>query len=342
MTTTRIIDKSSQNYINHITFVLDASSSMTRHEASVVKVIDNQIAHLAERSKQLDQETRVSVYVFSDGGTERCVVWDKDVLRMPSISALYSPRGMTALMDATALALDDTELVSQKYGEHAFLVYVITDGNENHSRIPVYSFRARLSEIDLVDNVTLAVFVPDMSASFEAKRFGFPAQNIAVWDITNSQGIEEVGSTIRRATETFMQNRTSGIRGSKSLFTQTVSTADIVNTLTEVTPGSYQLLEVVKDSRADEFMMAHAGGKFVIGAVHYELTKSEKIQANKNVAILAADGKLYMGRGARQMIGLPDHDARIRPGDHKDYTIFVQSTAPNRKLIAGTQAVITR
>lgn len=339
---TRPGGSATQNYINHIGFVIDRSQSMIRHRSAVVKVIDDQIAHLAQRSKDLDQETRVTVYDFSSRGTERCVVWDKDVLRMPSIAEFYEPSGMTALMDATTLALDDIALVSQKYGEHAFLLYVITDGIENNSRTPVRLFKDRLAQASTVDNLTLAVFVPDMRAKFEAQGFGFPSPNIAVWDTESSRGVEEVGATIRRATDTFMQNRAQGIRRSTSLFTQTVDTAEIKNKLVPVTPGSYQLLDVIEDSRADEFMMAHAGGKFVVGAVFYQLYKSEKVQANKDVAILTADGKLYMGRGARQMIGLPDHDTRVRPGDHTDYTILVQSTAPNRKLLAGTKAVITR
>lgn len=334
--------QSATNYINHIVIVIDESDSMRVHRNSVVKVIDNQIAHLAERSKHLDQETRVSVYVFSSRGTQRCVVWDTDVLRMPSIAELYRPHGMTALMDATTLALDDIDLVTQKYGEHAFLVYVITDGMENQSAMSVRQFKSRLELAGTSDNITVAVFVPDMRAKHESQYFGFPVQNIAVWDIHDSRGIEEVGATIRRATDTFMQNRASGVRRTTSLFTQTVDTTEIKNKLVPVTPGSYQLLDVIVDSRADEFMMAHAGGKFVVGAVYYPLTKSEKVQGHKNIGIMTADGQLYMGRGARQMIGLPETDTRVRPGDHKDYTIYVQSTAPNRKLLAGTRAVITR
>jgi hypothetical protein len=39
----------------------------------------DQIEHLARRSRELDQETRISVWTFSDPTNIQCVVWDKDV-----------------------------------------------------------------------------------------------------------------------------------------------------------------------------------------------------------------------------------------------------------------------
>jgi Mg-chelatase subunit ChlD len=54
---------SQQNYINHIVMVLDMSGSMSPHARELIKVADGQIAHLARRSQELDQETRITVYV---------------------------------------------------------------------------------------------------------------------------------------------------------------------------------------------------------------------------------------------------------------------------------------
>lgn len=88
-----------QNYINHVALVLDASSSMSRLSGKVIEVADQQIAYLARRSRELDQETRVTVYVFAN--KVECVIYDKDVLRMPSLKQLYRVGGMTALLAAT-------------------------------------------------------------------------------------------------------------------------------------------------------------------------------------------------------------------------------------------------
>ena len=99
-----------ENIINHIVLVLDASTSMTHLSSELIKVADNQIAHLAIRSKELDQETRITVYSFASSGYDwrtpkiDCLVYDKDVLRMPSIAQVYQAKGNTPLIDATIVA----------------------------------------------------------------------------------------------------------------------------------------------------------------------------------------------------------------------------------------------
>jgi hypothetical protein len=53
-----------------------------------------------------------------------------------------------------------------------------------------------------------------------------------------------------------------------------------------------------------------------------------------------ATGKIFAGKEARSMIGLPsDRNARLHPGDHKAYDIFIQSESVNRKLVAGSGVV---
>jgi hypothetical protein len=75
------------NYINHIGFVIDSSLSMATHARNVIKVTDNQVEYLAQRSKELDQETRGTTYMFNECVT--CVHYDKDVLRLPSLAKHY-------------------------------------------------------------------------------------------------------------------------------------------------------------------------------------------------------------------------------------------------------------
>ena len=85
--------------------LLDASSSMTArgNDKALIKVVDGLIESLAQESKAMDQETRVSVYSFADH--VECLVFDKDVLRLPSIKEHYRANGMTALMDAVEIPI---------------------------------------------------------------------------------------------------------------------------------------------------------------------------------------------------------------------------------------------
>lgn len=81
----------------------------------------------------MDQETRVTVFQFDD--VVECLVYDKDVLRLPSLRNIYGPaRANTALIDATIKAVNELKETPERYGDHAFLCYVLTDGQENASR----------------------------------------------------------------------------------------------------------------------------------------------------------------------------------------------------------------
>lgn len=147
------------NIINHIVFVVDKSGSMASLRDVVVKVFDKQIKYLAERSRVLDQETRVTVYCFDD--TPECIIFDKDVLRLPSLAGLYKTSGRTALIDATLLAIDDLSKTHVKYGDHSFLLYVLTDGEENSSSNSRHSIQTVINS--LPDNWTVAVLVPNQT-----------------------------------------------------------------------------------------------------------------------------------------------------------------------------------
>ncbi|MFI1768733.1 VWA domain-containing protein [Streptomyces sp. NPDC020800] len=337
-----------QNYINHVALVLDASSSMSHLSSKVVEVADQQIAYLARRSGELDQETRVTVYVFAD--KVECVIYDKDVLRMPSLKQLYRAGGMTALLAAALKSQRELAQTAQLYGDHSFLTFVLTDGQENAShrcpdapaRDPRALVRAVAEMIETQDdNWTLAVLVPDQMGKREAMQCGFPKDNIAIWDATSTQGLEEAGQVIRQATEQFMVGRTQGIRGSKAVFSTGAKAVnkDTIKAagLTPVDPSQYQLIPVARDVAIRDWVV-ECGHTYRTGGAFYQLTKSEKIQAQKQIAVLEKKtDRVYTGPEARALLGLPDVEIRVKPDHNDDFTIFVQSTSVNRKLVANTR-----
>lgn len=325
--------------INHIALVLDASGSMQSRARDVITVADGQIKYLAQRSKELDQETRVSVYAFSYHHKIECLIFDKDVLRMPSIAGLYRADGQTALVDATLKSIDDLKDTSTLYGDHSFLIYVLTDGQENDSRHQPGALAAHLA--DLPENWTLAAFVPNQIGVMEAKRFGFPKDNIAIWDTANAQGVSEVGETIRKATDSFMVGRSQGIRGSRSLFSlNTVSLSKAKQALTPMHFGQFRLLDVDMEGRIDEFIERKTRRSYKLGEAYYELMKPEKIQPQKQIVLLGKDEKLYAGPQVRALMGLPDYEVKVNPDFNPEYSVFVQSTSVNRKLLKGTKVVV--
>lgn len=331
-----------ENYINHVVLVLDASASMTPHRNELVRVADGQVKYLARRSQELDQETRVSIYSFSND--VRCLIYDKDVLRLPSISTLYHPGGMTALVDATLKSLDDLSQTATLYGDHAFLAFVLTDGQENRSRNRPAKLVDRLNGIP--NNWTVACLVPDQRSVFESKGFGFPPDNIAVWDAQSAAGVAEVGETIRRATDNFMQARATGVRGTRTLFStglDAVNASTVHDALTPLAPTAYDILPVHQDSPIREYVYSR-GLNYQIGKGFYQLTKTENIQPQKQVAIREkSTGEVYWGDGARDLLGLPRNmQVRVKPNINPEYDVFVQSTSVNRKVLRDTDLLVLR
>lgn len=335
----------SQNYINHIALVLDGSSSMTHKAHELIKVADAQIAYLAQRSRELDQETRISVYVFNS--EVKCVIYDKDVLRLPSIAEHYRPYGWTALIDATVKSQEDLAQTAQLYGDHAFLTYVLTDGAENKSKKWTGGALAQLLEKQ-PDNWTVAVLVPDVTGKFEAKKFGFPVDNIAIWDAHTVRGVVEVGETIRQATDNFMVNRAAGVRGTRSLFTtggvETLNKDTVKQAKLKPLPkDSYDVLAVDKAYPIREWVEEQSI-HYLVGKAFYQLTKAETVQPQKTIIIRnRKSGRFYSGPEARNLLGLSDKmNDRVRPDANPAFDVFVQSTSVNRKLVPGTKLLILK
>ena len=359
----------SQSKINHVALVIDASISMMKHRAAVIAVADGLIKHLAGKSQELDQETRVTVYAFGDDW--RVLIFDKDVMRLPSIKDLYEIGGNTALIAATMKSQDDLAKTAQMYGDHAFLTYVITDGEENVSRwSTVFGGDGQRVRWDskpsrytdgqikkmladrlngLEENWTVACLVPNQMGVRYAESYGFPRDNIQIWDTTSKDGVLEVGKMITEATDTYMINRASGIRGSKTMFAK-MGAADLnlgavkQAGLRRLPKDKYEVLAVLTadDGAAiKDFVEEKTGRPYVTGAAHYELVKPEKIQKYKKVLVRdKKSGVVYTGQHARDLLGLPDHEVRVKPDENPKYRVFVQSTSLNRKLVGGTKLLL--
>ena len=310
---------------------------MHSHTTKLIKVADEQIKHLALRSEELSQETRVSVYLFNSG--VQCLIFDMDVMRLPSIAELYRASGMTALVDAVVKSQEDLATTSQIYGDHAFLTFVLTDGMENASgnswtRLPEYTARA-------ADNWTVGFLVPDSNGKAYLNRAGVDDGSISLWDASSAKGIDDSFTTIRNATDSFMTARASGVRGTRSVFS---TGTDAVNPVTVKAALDYlsgvKKMPVGVTSRIDDFCNAKFG-YYKAGMAYYQLTKSETIQSNKKILVVdKSNGNVYGGTNARKILGLPDMTVKVKPDHNPKYDIFVQSTSQNRKLLAGTKVLV--
>ena len=330
---------------NEFALAIDESSSMDPHTRTVPDVVDGLIAHLAKQSQAMQQETRISVYAFNSRGTDRCLVFSTDVLRVPSIRGMYQPQGLTALVDCTCLAIDDLQMIPTKYGENSFWVDAITDGMENHSRHPE---RLRTLLPGLPEEWTVTAHVPDKRGVDFAVKNGFHPENVQLWDPSGS--FEQIGQSLRDSADRFMAGRAQGVRGYSrgGLFNfATVNVSDVERNLVPLTKGSYTIEEntTVQPISIREFVPMAAKVEYHAGVAFYEYgEKSVKVQKTKQVFVQTRGkkGPVYGGPAARQLLGLPDYEVTVQRASFPDYSIFVQSTSYNRKILPGQRVLVLR
>lgn len=342
-------------YINHEVILLDASGSMQDHAASVITVTDALISTLASQAGMFpDQETRITVYDFSSmhptRQNVRCLIWDKDVLRVPSIAGLYHANGGTPLCDAMVQMITDMKEIPVKYGDHTVLAYLVSDGLENVSS---ERNQRQLPEMirGLPETWTLAGLVPSVQAKQILVRYGFAPGNVEIWDPSKREAVEEAGQRIYDTSIAYASARSTGVRGTKSLFEMAAPSVSAVKSiLSPVTPGAYFFEEVtperlaqIENGRIDQFVQLTTGHPYVPGKMYYEMVKRETIQGNKLLAVVT-ENDVYMGDGVRAMLKLPEDGSsvRVRPGRWKDYAVFISSGSFNRKLQAHTRLLLMR
>lgn len=301
----------------------------------VVKVFDKELEYLKQRSIELNQETRISIYLFDH--TIEVLTFDMDVMRFKTLQGYYKLGGNTALLDAALKSVYDHKMLPELYGDHAFLQYVITDGQENSSKVKPETLRRELD--NLKENWTTALLVPDARGKFEAQKFGFAADSIAVWDTSAANAFEKVGAQFSRITDTFMQMRSTGTRGTKGLFTLDASNIS-KSALSELRSTEFKIFPVNREFPIKDYVQSWTG-EYRVGSAYYQPTKPVTIQDYKNVLVQdVKNGRVYEGKNLRQLLGLPDSTVTVTPGSHPDWRIFVQSTSVNRKLYPNTFVLV--
>lgn len=323
--------------VNHVALVLDASPSMYYHVQNVRKVVTSLLGSMAASGI----DTRVSIYTFSGPDQIRRECFDTT----PALAQFeYTVKGnSTALIDASLTCIRDLATIERSVAtlgdeDHTFLVYVITDGEDNTSRNPVSTLRTSIDALS--DSWTIATMVPNATGVHRAKMCGFPAGNIEVWKAHDAKGFEEVGNALNATYSDYSTARSMGVRSSSTLFVDAsnINTNIVQSLLTETTGGiytshgTYQIRDYVEQV---------TGKPYMTGSAFYELTKRETIQPQKQIVIVEKNGgRKYAGADARRLLGLPDYKVDVAPGDFGAWQIFVQSTSVNRKIVAGTRVYI--
>lgn len=335
---------------NYIGFVNDHSGSMTTHRSAAIKDYNTNIGAVRDAASREMQDTVVSVVGVgvSPPGRYRS---GADVYRQVQISNphvlkpidTWSVDGGTPLYDGIADMINLLkDLPDANKEDVSFLVMITTDGEEMHSRqYTEATLKKLIAEVSVSGRWTFVMRVPKKSDLSKVTDLGIPLDNIQKWDTTSSQGMAQTTQANTTAMSSFFTQRASGARSSSTFYSNAaqVDTGSLTDISKKV--SLYVVPEADNGIEIRPFILRHRM-EHLKGSAFYQLTKTEaRVQPDKQVIIRhRANGKMYSGPEARKMIGLPDNqNARLHPGDHSTYDIFIQSNSVNRKLVAGTGVV---
>lgn len=334
----------------------DHSVSMARIARPAAVDYNKTIAAIKTKSKELNEDTIISVVRCGRPETnysrfnhqpysrvvDEVVNSSLDALT-PLNEAYYGADGpSTPLFDSVGRLI---ELLSSTPDANnpntSFLVMAITDGEENSSQTWTASrLTNKIHELQRTGRWTFVFRVPRGSAHALSTQFGVPRDNILEWDQTE-HGVAVATAATETAFGEYYAARSMGATATGKFYTNLadVSVKEVQAKLVDISSEVNLWMTAQKES-IRPFCERMSNQSFVKGAAFYQLTKTEpEVQDYKQIAIRhKKTGAVYAGPAARQMLGLPAVGmAYVKPGDHGDYDIYIQSTSINRVLPPGTQ-----
>ena len=339
VTNSRRLTAKQQSALNtYYILLIDASGSMRGYEKEVEQTIQQQLATIKANKVG---KSFVSIYDFGavaepDGNSGACrqLLFKADA--DTAVYTGYQAVGSTPMYKCMNKAFKAHFGFEKGNNKDAAIMFVITDGQDTDGGLQEVT--ANIRKAQATDKWTIGAFCPPGATSIFTA-LGIPPGNVKEWErskagFTQMQGQTQVASVF------YSQSlRSTGQTKTANLFTPNLATLKTKTVKKELTDRSkdFKSWQVEKEASIQEFVESK-NTKFVVGAGYYPLTKPEKVQAYKAVAIVKKGTKeVYTGAEARELLGLPDVDTKVVPGNHGDWDIYVQSTSHNRKLVRGTK-----
>ena len=330
---------------DYVALIIDNSASM-RSVADSARLAFNNILASVALGESDSQEIYVSIWSF---GTEIKKIQHWAPIKKVSPLKVYSPsENETRLFDAVEAALISTEtpdlyltkvVTPTPIQTPSFVVTVVTDGHNNAGNLSASDFRKIIERYQKTDRYTLTFMLPTGHKRSFCESSGVASGNVEEWDLT-SAGAKKVETSTGEGFKKYWAARSTGVRSVKTFYTTDASKIDPTH-LQKMVPITHQVQTFVanKEERLREFCERSTQQPLLRGAAFYQLIKDEKnVQASKLILIRDKSTKqVYSGREARVLLGLPtDADVAVKPGNHSNFDIFVQSTSVNRIIPRGT------
>lgn len=310
--------------------VIDDSSSMRNKRQAAAELVEKQLAEIGK----MDNAKTFSLIVFGSRIDTKLSFVNPKNAEAPA----YDPwQNSTALIDAMWRGLDHLEQAPKRKNQ-AYLMMVVTDGEDNASRHTPNELKERIQKLNATDRWTIVFNGVGRSAKKFAQSLGLSTENVLEFD-DSTEGVKRLADVNTGALRSLSDEYASGQTATRGFYKEVkmagVKTSDVKQDLVDVT-NQYDIWDVKDEMRISDFV------ENVIGETwnpkenrgFYELSKGEKcVQDYK--AILLQDmktGKLYTGPQARTILGLDNVNEAVKPGDMGTWRVFVLSTSWTRNL----------
>ncbi len=325
----------------------DHSGSMSSLRHAAIKDYNDGIVAIKTAAKDNDIDTVASVTSCGIRGGVRDEVVNSSITRLQPISH-YEVDGSTPLFDSVGRLIEIFKSVPDyDNSDVTFLVMAVTDGEENASHIwktrqDPDMLDKEIRKLQGTDRWTFVFRVPKGYAR-NLERLGIPSGNIQEWE-TTERGLRESSVQTVSAVSDYFSGVSRGIRSTKSFYADIgkVLPNQVVAAMLDIS-NEVVIYPVPKRSEISSFLTLKTRQPYRKGTGFYQLSKPEKavqdykviVARNKNI------GAVYGGTTQiRQLLGLPlGGTISLRPGDHGDWDLFIQSTSTNRVLMPGTSAL---
>ncbi len=336
--------KSYEKKLTDVIFVLDRSGSMQGLITAAKQNLQAQINELKAAAGPNDVY-RISVINFDD--SVQTTLRSLDVTAIGDSSHLYlAPHGSTKLYDAVLEAVKLSESLDTGDKQHAFLISVVTDGQENASNNTLQSVANQVRRTTAMDRYTF-VFAGPYGSKNVAIGMGFSLGNATEWEQTY-RGTQTLGAVTNTSLNTYARSRSVGMTNSTSFYAAPVTkdASKFAGQLDSKLDDVSSRVRVERVTAGDPIVIRKfcekKFGSFPKGHIYYPLMKSEKVQDYKKLIVQdKTTGNFYTGNKAKSLLGVPNFQGtvHIRPGALGEFKVFVQSTSENRKLPVGEAVV---
>lgn len=338
---------------NYIGISRDHSGSMAHIASAAALDYNENISSIKEEASTHNIDTIVSVVKCGFKEGYNSVTKNVFDVTNSNVSALnpipengYIATGTkTPLFDSVEMLINQMSVVPDANdADVSFVVMVITDGQDNASKVSANQLATRIKELQKTDRWTFIFRVPKGDKN-SLVHMGIPAGNILEWE-QSEKGVKQATTVTRSAFKGFYTARAAGAKSTDKFYAD-LSDVTIKEVKAQLVDISNQV-DVFKVKSSEngiqirDFVEQRTSKPFVKGSAFYQLTKTETIQEYKQISI--RDKKtltVYSGFAARDLLGLPHTgEVKIAPGQHGQYDIFIQSTSVNRKLVENTNVLV--